>query len=82
MDRLQKLLCRIDKSMKVLDTGPSYSPVARKADGWNASSIDHLDEDGLRKKYATDPNVDIACIDHLDFVWTRGSIEEAIPSTH
>jgi hypothetical protein len=75
-------LCRIDKSMKVLEIGPSYSPVVRKADGWNAWSIDHLDQDGLRKKYAMDPNVDITCIEHVDFVWTGGSIEEAIPSSH
>lgn len=82
MDRLHKLLCRIDKSMKVLEIGPSFSPIAPKSAGWNAWSVDHTDQEGLQEKYEADPNVDISQIGPVDFVWQGGDLDTVIPVEH
>jgi SAM-dependent methyltransferase len=82
MDRLQKLLVRIDKSMKILEIGPSYSPIVPKSEGWNAWSVDHTDQEGLRAKYHCDPTVDVSRIGPVDFVWESGDLDVAIPVEH
>ncbi len=82
MVRLDKLLARIDKSMKVLEIGPSFSPVAPKSDGWNAWSVDHADQEGLRQKYQADPNIDVSRIGPVDFVWNSGDLNDAVPVEH
>ncbi|MFO1126866.1 MAG: hypothetical protein U1E66_00255 [Rhodospirillales bacterium] len=82
MNRSQRLLLRIDKSMKVLEVGPAFSPVVAKSDGWNAWAVDHTDQEGLRQKYRDDPTVDTDRIGPVDFVWQGGALDEAIPATH
>jgi hypothetical protein len=42
---------RITKTDKILEIGPSYSPLAPKADGWRSYVVDHTDRDGLVEKY-------------------------------
>jgi SAM-dependent methyltransferase len=66
--------------MKILEIGPSYSPVLTRADGWDIYSLDHSDAEALRSKYADHPNVDVARIQDVDFVWQNGSLETPIPS--
>ena len=82
MSRLDKLLVRIDKSMKVLEIGPSFSPIVPKAEGWNAWTVDHTDQEGLREKYRTDPAVDANRIGPVDFVWDSGDLDVAVPVEH
>lgn len=82
MHRQQKLLTRIDKSMKVLEIGPSFSPIVPKSEGWNAWSVDHTDQAGLREKYLNNPTVDINRIGPVDFVWASGDLDAAVPVEH
>jgi SAM-dependent methyltransferase len=80
MTRNEKILARISKSMKVLEVGPSYSPVLMRSDGWNAFSLDHSTADELRRKYEGHANVDVSKIQDVDFVWRDGPLESAIPT--
>jgi SAM-dependent methyltransferase len=77
--RNEKILARISRSMKILEVGPSYSPVLTRADGWNVFSLDHSTADELRRKYTGHANVDISRIQDVDFVWRDGPLETAIP---
>lgn len=79
MTRNDKILGRITQSMKILEVGPSYSPVLRRADGWDCYSLDHSTAAELRAKYADAPNVRVSNIQEVDFVWRDGPLETAIP---
>lgn len=82
MDRVQKLLCRIDRSMKVLEIGPSYNPIAPKSQGWNSWSVDHANQEELKEKYRSDASVDVSRIEAVDFMWHSGDLDDAIPAEH
>jgi SAM-dependent methyltransferase len=82
MDRLQKLLVSIDKSMKILEIGPSYNPIVSKSDGWNVLSVDHTDQEGLQAKYRSDPTVDVNRIELVDFIWESSDLDVVIPLEH
>ena len=77
-DRAELLLGSVPKSSRIIEVGPSVDPVAPRSKGWNSASIDHLDRDGLRVKYATHPGVDK--IEPVDFVWTSGLLSDAVPA--
>lgn len=81
LSRTDKLLCRLDKSMKILEIGPSYNPIAPKAEGWNCFTIDHESQENLRAKYAVHP-VDISRIEPVDFIWRDGPLDAVIPEEH
>jgi len=81
MSRTDKLLCRLDRSMKILEIGPSYNPIAPKAEGWNCFSIDHETQENLRAKYTGHP-VDINRIEPVDFIWRDGPLDAVIPEEH
>ena len=59
----------IDKKSLGLEIGPSYNPLASKADGFNVKVLDHLTETELKKKY-TDHFVNTENIETVDYVWT------------
>lgn len=82
MDRTDKLMCRIDRSMKILELGPGFSPVTPKSGGWNSWSVDHADQDSLREKYRNEPSVDTTKIEPVDFIWRGGDLDGAIPKEH
>jgi Methyltransferase domain len=82
MDRTEKLMQSISKADKLIEVGPSLNPLAPKADGWNSYSIDHADQAGLREKYKNDPSVDPLKIERVDFVWTQGSLSDAVATGH
>ncbi|MBV8069772.1 MAG: class I SAM-dependent methyltransferase [Acidobacteriaceae bacterium] len=67
--------------MSILEIGPSFSPVAPKADGWNVRSIDHLTREGLVEKYTGHPGVDTSRIEEVDFVWKDGPLSCAVPKS-
>ena len=79
-DRSAKILAAIDPAMRILEIGPSFSPIAAKADGWQTRTVDHATKDDLIEKYCSDPNVaDLSRIEDVDVIWTRGPLDAAVP---
>lgn len=76
MDRTQRLLRSLTKGARIIEVGPSFSPLAPKRDGWNTFVVDHASREALRAKYA---DQDVSRIEEVDFVWQRGSIVDAVP---
>jgi len=66
--REEKILQYIDKSGCGIEIGPSHRPVAPKKQGFNVHIIDHMDRDGLVKKYQAH-GVNVDAIEEVDFVW-------------
>jgi SAM-dependent methyltransferase len=81
LSRAEKLLYRLDKSMKILEIGPSYNPTAPKSQGWNCWTIDHEDQANLRAKYK-DAGVDVSVIEPVDFIWRDVPLDAVIPQEH
>jgi predicted SAM-dependent methyltransferase len=79
MTRNERLLGPVDRSMRIIEIGPSFSPIAAKADGWNVCSIDHLPRAELVAKYTGHAGVDVSRIEEVDFVWTDGPLSSAAP---
>jgi SAM-dependent methyltransferase len=82
LDRTQKLLISVDRSMKILEIGPSFGPITPKRDGWNSYALDHADAEALREKYATCADVDTSKIEDVDFVCPDGDLQKVIPREH
>ena len=76
MNRDQRVMQYVDKSMKIVEIGACYNPLAPRCDGWNSKIIDHLNRDDLIKKY---PDQQVHRIEDVDFIWKSGSIETAVP---
>lgn len=79
--RVDKILFGIDRGAKVLEVGPSFSPIVPRSAGWNSYSLDHLSADELRRKYEGHP-VDASRIEAVDFVWKDGPIDASVPPEH
>jgi hypothetical protein len=77
--RARQLLGPIDRSARIVEIGPSHNPIAPKAGGWKTTTVDHASRDDLVKKYAGQPGVDVSRIEHVDCIWTAGSLADAIP---
>src|SRR5665213_504545 len=77
--RSQQLLAGLTRAARVLEIGPSYSPIAARADGWNTTIVDHASRATLVEKYANSPDVWVERVEEVDFVWTGGSIADALP---
>jgi predicted SAM-dependent methyltransferase len=69
MDRNEKMLLSIDKAMRGLEIGPSFSPIAPKSAGYNVTILDHLCADDLRKMYEGHAGVNPERIEEVDVVW-------------
>jgi predicted SAM-dependent methyltransferase len=80
MDRFEKLLQSIDKSMLGIEIGPSFNPIAPKSSGYNVLTLDHMNAEGLRAKYTGHPGVEVEKIEEVDFVWTGEPIQSLFPS--
>jgi hypothetical protein len=80
MNRNDKVLASIDRSMRILELGPLTGPIAPRSDGWLTSVVDHASRAELVEKYRSDPNVDTSRIEEVDFVWSGGHLDEAVPS--
>jgi SAM-dependent methyltransferase len=74
------LLQGIDRSSRILELGPSISPMAPRAAGWNVTVVDHATQDELVEKYRNDVTVNVANIERVDHVWRGGSLHDAVPS--
>ncbi len=80
--REEILRAGITKNDKIIEIGPSYNPLTPKADGWRSYVVDHADRAGLVEKYRTEPSVNVAKIEDVDFVWTGGPLTDSIPAGH
>jgi O-antigen biosynthesis protein len=80
MNRAEILLAGTNRSARIIEIGPSFNPVAPKAEGWNAMTVDHASRAALVEKYRGHPGVDVDRIEEVDFVWSSGSITDVVPS--
>jgi hypothetical protein len=72
----------IKRTDKILELGPGYNPLTPKVEGWHSYAIDHTDRDGLIAKWRDVPSVSASAIEPVDFVWTTGVLNDAIPAEH
>ncbi len=79
MNRNEKVLCSIDRSMRILELGPLTTPIAPKSDGWLTTVVDHVSQEQLVEKYRNDSTVDTSLIGDVDIVWSQGPLEAAVP---
>ena len=78
MERQDKILDSIDRSMRILELGPLHEPAASKRHGWDTCVVDHGTREELAEKYREDSNVDIRAIEDVDVVWRNGTLDEAL----
>jgi SAM-dependent methyltransferase len=79
MDRNARILALVAPDARVLEVGPSFSPILPKASGRDVLTLDHADADELKAKYAGH-GVDLDRIEPVDFVWRGGPVHEAVPA--
>jgi SAM-dependent methyltransferase len=79
LTRAETLLAGVPRKARIIEIGPSFSPIAPKSAGWNSASIDHLTREGLIAKYTGHPGVDVSRIEPVDFVWAGGALSDAVP---
>lgn len=78
LSRQEKVFININTKGYGLEIGPSMRPLAPKSLGYNCKVLDHLDAEGLRKKYANDKSVDISKIEKVDYVWNGEPLAELV----
>jgi len=81
MNRVEKILFTINKQGKGIEIGPSHSPIASKADGYDVEIIDCMDKKALIS-YFEDHPVDISKIEEVDYVWEGEPYPELIKKTN
>jgi SAM-dependent methyltransferase len=79
MSRNDKVLCSIDRSMRILELGPLANPIAPKSEGWLTTVVDHGSREQLVEKYRNESAVDTSRIVDVDIVWSYGPLEAAVP---
>jgi ubiquinone/menaquinone biosynthesis C-methylase UbiE len=78
MTRLEKILTCIEVSTEMgLEVGALTHPIVTRDMG-KIRYIDHATTEELRSKYAHDPNVDIAKIVDVDYVWGKEGLPELV----
>jgi hypothetical protein len=80
MSRVDILLAPVATTSRIIEIGPSHSPLAPKSAGWNTAVLDHLSREGLVAKYHGHPGIDFDRIEEVDFVWSGGSVRDAVPT--
>ena len=65
MERRDKILYQCNLNGIGLEIGPSHSPILPKAEGYNVETLDHLDRNGLKEKYALH-DVDVEKIEEVN----------------
>lgn len=78
LSRRQRFVARYaPKEGSGLEIGPSFNPLARKADDFCVDILDHADSPALRAKYR-DAGVNLDNIENVDFVWCGEPLSETI----
>lgn len=62
---------------QLIEVGPSYNPILRKADGWRTTVVDHATKAELLAKYYHEPSVDTSMIEEVDIIWRDGALADA-----
>ncbi len=78
--RAGMLLEGVARDARLLEIGASYSPIAPRSEGWNTKIVDHANRDQLVEKYKREPDLWVERIEEVDFIWTDGSIADALPA--
>lgn len=78
MDFRHHIRQSIDKTSPGLEIGPSFNPIAAKADGYRTHVVDHASQEDLRVKYATH-GVDLDRIEKVDLIDDGGSLSRLLP---
>jgi 2-polyprenyl-3-methyl-5-hydroxy-6-metoxy-1,4-benzoquinol methylase len=60
-----------------IEIGPLSKPIVTREMG-NIRYVDHANTENLRKKYATDPNVEVSQIVDVDYVWGERTLPELV----
>lgn len=76
--RRSQILSRCDLAGTGLEIGASFQPVAPKSEGFRVETLDHMDQEGLRRKYQGIPGIDIGRIEPVDFVWDGRTYAEIV----
>lgn len=77
-ERNARLLEGVARDAPLIEIGPSFNPVASKAEGWQVTIVDHANQAELVTKYAGGA-VDTDRIEPVDVVWAGGPLHEAVP---
>jgi SAM-dependent methyltransferase len=80
VDRTEKILVEIQRDTRILELGPSFSPLAPKSEGWDTCTVDHASREDLVEKYRSDSSADVSRIEDVDVVWEGGPLHEALPT--
>lgn len=80
MSRIDKALHAIRRDGLGLEIGPSHNPMAPRKAGFNVHTLDHLDAEGLRRKYANH-GVNVDDIEDVTFVWNGEPLHELVGGT-
>jgi glycosyltransferase involved in cell wall biosynthesis/2-polyprenyl-3-methyl-5-hydroxy-6-metoxy-1,4-benzoquinol methylase len=78
--RARSMLDGVPRTARILEVGPSYSPVAPRADGWRTTIVDHASRAELVEKYRLVPDVWVERIEDVDCIWSDGSLADAVPA--
>jgi len=65
--------------MRLIELGPSHSPIVAKADGWQTTIIDHATQQDLQAKYVGMGVATPERIEPVDFVWQGGPLTALLP---
>jgi glycosyltransferase involved in cell wall biosynthesis/SAM-dependent methyltransferase len=79
MNREERIRSHFDRTMRLIELGPSYNPIVAKADGWQTTTIDHANQTELLDKYGTMGVATIDRIEPVDYVWQDGPLTGLIP---
>lgn len=60
-----------------IEIGPLCRPIVSRAES-QVLYVDHTDTESLRRKFASDPNVDVATIVDIDGVWGEQSLKDCL----
>ncbi len=74
MDRIERMLLGVNKTMNLVEVGPSHNPIVPKSAGWNTIIVDYADAKFLKEHYK---HQDYECIEDVDVVWRSGQMHEA-----
>jgi SAM-dependent methyltransferase len=79
MERNAQILEGLRKGQsRILEVGPSFSPIAPRRDGWNTTIVDHCNRASLLSKYSSHPGIDLSAIEEVDVIWNGASLADAM----
>jgi hypothetical protein len=74
--RSDLILAVLDRSMSIVEVGPSFNPIVPKSEGWQTTIVDHAGKADLQTLYAQH-KVATDRIEEVDIVWSSGALARA-----